>query len=241
MDFNETISTTSVRRKQSKIHSTVIQLINNALIPHFSANDDFEVFLDSLASPVDSPLSLLELHDPDLQLAYIAPDTGLYETIFAVELGFCQPSQDLEDCARALIRDTSVKTCLLVDIKERPYYKNPFRLESLEKSIANLQTCKSQLETTSLERSVCLEDGDNPYSPVQVLGLRWVGELTATVQVFGKDPETGEAVPKTKRMVSYAIPPSFSLGRHLVLIFTSKPNSYSTAAKRQSIITGISD
>lgn len=108
-----------------------------------------------------------------------------------MEVGFSQPSEDLEEKVRKLIRNTTVKICHSIDIKEKPYYKNPFKLESSERSMVNFKTCESQLEKTSPTRSVCLEDNDNPYSPIQVLGVRWVGELTGTVQVFGKDLETG--------------------------------------------------
>ena len=69
LDFNETISTTSIRQKHTKIHSTIITEVQNAIFPHISGNKAFTLFADSDISCVDETTDLI-LSYPDLQMEY---------------------------------------------------------------------------------------------------------------------------------------------------------------------------
>lgn len=51
-----------------------------------------------------------------------------------------------------------------------------------------------------LSSQYCKEQA--PFGPVVFYGIQWMGELTAAVQVFGKDPVTGEVFARTPKTVS---------------------------------------
>ena len=154
---------------------------------------------DTYISPVEDTAETDASH-PDFQVRYKTP--GGNQPIFALEVGFSQSSKSLEKRVRQLFRETAVRACIMVDIKETPSYNNPFTYGSEEVRNANLEKYNSEQQRTTPRRSLHVLDSNNPFSPILIHGVQWVGELTGVVQVFGKDPETGEAAEKTKKMVS---------------------------------------
>lgn len=153
------------------------------------------------------------LSDPNLQLCYSPKSEGEYRPLLTVEIGFSQPSEDLENTIKAYLERTSVKVALMFDFKESPKYKNPFVTRKAagkdraadQKSWLNrenLEYSKKFYREECIRGSFCLENND-PYSPELVNGLRWAGGVTGLVQVFSKNPETGTAVARTNKMVSH--------------------------------------
>jgi hypothetical protein len=64
---------------------------------------------------------------PDLHVTYTDEKAGLLSApIFAVEIGFSETPESLEESVRGLLTQVPlVKVVLMVDIKESPSYKNP--------------------------------------------------------------------------------------------------------------------
>ncbi|WEW56949.1 hypothetical protein PRK78_002408 [Emydomyces testavorans] len=129
-------------------------------------------------------------------------NTGTFP-LFAVQVGFSQASDNLETKVKDLVQKTTVRVALMIDIKEKPMYKNPFRKQKnidLYRSERNSQPAGFE---TLLHRSC---EGCPLFSPVFMYGLQWTGEFSASVQVFAKDLTTGKPVNKTER-ISFFGPP----------------------------------
>ncbi|EFR04143.1 hypothetical protein MGYG_07150 [Nannizzia gypsea CBS 118893] len=121
--------------------------------------------------------------DPDLQMIHNEEDSP--SLILAVEAGFSQPSADLELRIKELFRKTSIQVAILVDIKEKPDYKNPLARQK------NIEILKSEQDYLHGQPKFLIQQ----YC-----------EMTAAVQVFGKDPETREPVEKTPRITFFGEP-----------------------------------
>lgn len=194
---------TSIRLKQSDIHATVMTTIMLTGI-FFHLSDDFQIQLDSSVFAADGTLKEVNTLYPDAQVSYHAPGgypRFLEYALFALEIGFSQPIEEVEERVRRLLRMTAIKTCIMFVIEETPHYRNPFKRGVLETCKANIETYASQRQKTSPDNSVHKLDSDSRCSPVLIHGVQWVGEMTGVVQVFVKDSETGEAVERTKKMV----------------------------------------
>lgn len=69
----------------------------------------------------------VDLSNPDFQLIYTEIGSIFKQTpLFAVEVGFSQPSDDLEARVKKLLRTNTVKVVITIDIKETLAYKNAF-------------------------------------------------------------------------------------------------------------------
>jgi hypothetical protein len=209
LQFYEAFSKSAILRKPASVHERIIGLVRDELA-HLLPRGEFRAVGNHSISP--------GLSDPDLQLLQSGKGKRIPKSIFAIEVGFSQPSEDLEERVKRLLRESTVKVAMLFDIKETPKYKNPFtinepknlrRTGNMSKTTdtkpttaeIHIETYKSQRSQTDLESSLCLEDSRNPYSPVFIYGVRWVGELTGVVQVFAKDPVSGDVVARTKKTV----------------------------------------
>ena len=135
-------------------------------------------------------------------MQYMTKTPGGNQPIFALEVGFSQSSKSLEGRVWDLLRDTAVKVCIVVDIRETPSYNNPLTYGTEEVRNDNVEKYSLERLRITPRRSLHLLDDNNPFSPILIHGVQWAGELTGAVQVFGKDPKTGKAVEKTKKMVS---------------------------------------
>ncbi|EFR04587.1 hypothetical protein MGYG_07593 [Nannizzia gypsea CBS 118893] len=142
-----------------------------------------------------------DISNPDLQMVWHSE--AEFTPVPAMEVGFSQPSLDLEMKVKELLQKTSIKIGILVDIKESPSYKNPLRKEQ------NIEICKAAMQASTekperLTYQYCA--GREWFSPVVLYDIQWVGELTAAVQVFGKDPVTGKVVTRTPRVTFFRPP-----------------------------------
>lgn len=197
MQFNEGFHSTTIRHNQVHLHSCLINSVSHQLW-NLILLDEFSFYRGSKISD--------GVPDPDIQMV-IDSKSGM-ESVLAVEVGFSQTSADLEKRVRRLIEKTTVKVAMLFDIKEIPNYKNPLRTEE-NKKIYHSERIAHPGNPSVLIRQYC--KGRVPYSPVFLYGARWMGELTAAVQVFGKSTSTGEPIPRTPRIVSAIISPLHSL------------------------------
>ncbi|KAK2808505.1 hypothetical protein FQN50_004714 [Emmonsiellopsis sp. PD_5] len=201
LDFNEELSTTAVSQRETPIHQSVIGQISyqvrNLLAPNAA---QFYLWGNTKIAMKSS--------DPDLQMLW-QTDSGRLR-VFAVAVAFSQKSEDAEARVKALLRDTTVRAALMIDVNEEPSYKNPLLVEeNIELYKENMKRYKSK-QKTQLDEFETLADryaqGRPPFSPIFVYGLLWTGELTAAVQVFAKDPTTGEPVQKTDRITFFGNP-----------------------------------
>ncbi|PGH04558.1 hypothetical protein GX51_03389 [Blastomyces parvus] len=201
LDFNEELSTTAVRQRETPIHQSVIGQIShqvrNLLAPdraHFNLWGNTKI--------------AMKLSDPDLQLLWKTGSGRL--RVFAVAVAFSQKNEDAEARIKALLRDTTIRAALMIDVKEEPSYNNPLLVEDNIKLYKENMKRYMSKQKTPLDEFEILADryaqGRPPFSPIFVHGLLWTGELTAAVQVFAKDPTAGEPVQKTDRITFFGNP-----------------------------------
>ncbi|EFE42608.1 hypothetical protein TRV_02642 [Trichophyton verrucosum HKI 0517] len=194
VQFNEGFHSTTIRHNQVHLHSCLINSVSHQLWNLIN--------LDEISFYCDSTISE-GIPDPDIQMV-IDSEWGM-ESVFAVEVGFSQTSVDLEKRMRHLIEKTTVKVAMLFDIKETPNYKNPLQTEE-NKKIYHSERMARPGNPSVLIQQYC--KGRAPYSPVFLYGARWMGELTAAVQVFGKSTSTGEPITRTPRITFFGAPKS---------------------------------
>ncbi|EFE32630.1 uncharacterized protein ARB_00455 [Trichophyton benhamiae CBS 112371] len=193
LKFDKTFHTTSIQLRQVSIHECVISNVSAQLRNLMPLRPKRFSFMKNTEIDDDLP-------DPDLQMVWRS-NMGVIP-VLAMEVGFSQPSLDLEMTIRKLLQKASVKVGILVDIKESPSYKNPLRNEQ------NIEICKAAMQASTDKPELLIEQycaGRELFSPVVLYGIQWVGELTAAVQVFGKDSVTGEVVARTPRVPAKGI------------------------------------
>ncbi|EFE43668.1 hypothetical protein TRV_01558 [Trichophyton verrucosum HKI 0517] len=75
-------------------------------------------------------------------------------------------------------------------------------------AMENIEICKAMMQASTDKPELLIDQycaGRELFSPVVLYGIQWVGELTAAVQVFGKDSVTGEVVARTPRVPAKGI------------------------------------
>lgn len=195
--------------KQTALHVNVVEYINGQIRRDVPRNR--EIIRAANYRFIEG------LSEPDFQIRYRQIGNPMSDPGIAFEIGFSQPSEELEQKVKALLENSPAKVAVLFDFKESPNYRNPFiwyktgngnraQADKTNRTVplnrTNIEIFKSQRQQTDAENSMCLENSRNPYGPLLVYGLRWVGELTGSVQVFAKDLETGKAIARTRKMVS---------------------------------------
>ncbi|KDB20272.1 hypothetical protein H109_07776 [Trichophyton interdigitale MR816] len=194
LKFDKTFHTTSIQLRQVSIHNCVISNVSAQLRKLMPLDPKRFSFMED--TEIDDALP-----GPDLQMVWLS-NIGVIP-VLAMEVGFSQPSLDLEMTIRNLLQKTSVKVGILVDIKESPSYKNPLRKEQ------NIEICKAAMQASTDKPELLIDQycaGRELFSPVVLYGIQWVGELTAAVQVFGKDSVTGDVVARTPRVTFFGHP-----------------------------------
>lgn len=196
MHFNANVSTASIYRKNTAIHQSIIgSSISRlgSLLSSISPNFDFipgSRLLSNLSTPDPQLASRLSI--PDLQITYTDEAAKLLcEPIFVLEVGFSQSSKDLEESVRNILEELPlVKAAILVDIKESPRYQNPLR----KTENAGIIRRAIQTDPTSLRENLYVEEPTGKYGPLWRFGIRWLGELNATAQVWTKDSKNKKVV-----------------------------------------------
>lgn len=189
LEFNQRISTTTIRQKKTPIHHCLNGGISRQILKLTPmTNEEFTMWGNTQLTP--------DLSDTDLQMIWVYRFQSI--RLFAVEVGFSQPTVDLEEKVKSLLRKSTVRAAMLIDVKEKPIYKNPFRKQK------NVDLYKSGRNNQRVDFEELLYSPSNkspPFGPVFLYGIQWTGELTASVQVFSKDTN-GEPVERTQRIVS---------------------------------------
>lgn len=85
-------------------------------------------------------------------------------------------------------------------MKETPNYENPLSKQE------NIGTYKPNMDNhpgADIEALIAQNcERRLSFTPIFIYGLRWAGELNASIQVFAKDPITKEPIEKAPRTVS---------------------------------------
>ncbi|KAK2738284.1 hypothetical protein FQN55_000585 [Onygenales sp. PD_40] len=185
--FNAKFSQTSIHRKNSPVHQIILtealaQLKNRLRSPGrfgFISGSSIETHL-----PV-----------PDFYIGYRDKGPGREpRPIFALEVGFSEPRASLEKCVKDLLTTKTryVNAAVLVDVKETPSYQNP-----LPKPV-NQKFCDDILQKDPealLAEETYLEDPSDMQSPLFRFGVRWVGRMRGSAQVWTRDPESQKPIP----------------------------------------------
>jgi hypothetical protein len=190
LEFNENISMTAIRAKQTPIHESLITEISFQIRNIMPRSPELFVLWGNTQIAT-------KLADPDLQMLWDS-DAGAIR-LLAVEVSFSQSSDNLKEKIKELLQKSTVRVAIMVDVKEKPIYKNPL---GIQKNINIFNSARSS-QTGDFESLLQSSCKDRPlFSPVFLYGLRWTGEFTASIQVFSKDVTSGEIIAKTEKTVS---------------------------------------
>ncbi|EEP82866.1 predicted protein [Uncinocarpus reesii 1704] len=163
-------------------------------VPHDILNQTFPNFVNFM--------------DDEINFSVANPDAVIYSIIsdptpvLGVEVAFNESGIDLEQRAKDLLFKTPLKAVLLVNIKEKTEYENPFRRQ---KNV-DLYRARLQQDGPTNEPKCDESDADEPEGAVYCYGIRWVDALTGAVQIWTRDPETGDPIPRTKKTYFYGRP-----------------------------------
>jgi hypothetical protein len=154
----------------------------------------------------------------DITLWYRDTSGRTSKPVLIQEVGFMESYSELvQSFSGWFQRLPDLKVAVLVKIDETPNYKNPL----LKKAVFD---DSNFAPPTSLTQSdVQLQDPANPNGPLRILGFTWVGELTAFVEIWVRDPGTGKPVMRGQRIVSFAI-----FNRKLIRHYLEPPHSFLT-------------
>lgn len=185
----------AIRKYPTSVHQDIIMLIHREISDTLDPNR----FCFTGNSFPDADLGLLLIYRTSMR----------NETpTFAVKVGFSEPSEGLREKGRLLLRTTSVKAVILIDIKESLPNGNPigkyksgvkqgqFKEDSIEiyKEAYDEQGPKAEIGTKG--------DHGELYNHPYMYNIPWVNELTAAVHILGRDSDTGEISEKMKKVVS---------------------------------------
>jgi hypothetical protein len=139
----------------------------------------------------------------DLTLGYTGGDLPDSQAILILQVGFPETYSLLLRYIFGrfkLVR--GLKAALLAKIEETPNYRIPL----LENAALNDPNLAIPASLDLAHSDVHLQDPANPSSPLEILGFTWVGEITASIEVWVRDLETGEPVMRGQTIVSFTVP-----------------------------------
>ncbi|PGG95221.1 hypothetical protein AJ79_10179 [Helicocarpus griseus UAMH5409] len=185
LHFNAKFSRTSIYRKNTPVHSTIAGSLAYQLRSRLSLSNNFDFVGDTAISN--------SLPIPDLFVSYTDWKAGVvYRPILALKVGFSESRESLESCVKALLTEVpDVGVVVLVDIKETPNYKNPLLKAVYSKISRDLLQQDPKL---LLKQDVYLEDSSDKNSSLFRFGLRWVGRLRGSAQVWKRDPKSNKPI-----------------------------------------------
>lgn len=209
--FDAKLSRTSVYWKNTPIHQSIVGRLSYQLRRRLSSPAHFDFAVNTAISS--------NLPIPDLHAAYTDREAGvIYRPIFAVEVGFSELRESLENCVKDLLtKMPHVKAAVMVDIKETPNYKNPLRKPTSSKIGHGLL---QQDPRYLLEEDACLEDSSDKDSPLFRFGLHWVGRMRGSAQVWTRDAESQKPIPGEQVVSPYRKKTKLKLKRNVLLIHT---------------------
>lgn len=172
---------TSIHNKDGPIQSGVLCSISSQLLQElrFRSKYFFGMANTSLSERVPVP---------GLQVTYDGGGTAGARNvpILAVEIGFTESAKAIKEVMGQILDNPDtphLKAGITVDIKEDPPYENP------------LLNAQNAVIEQGPPLPVVLDFDEGPDGSLWKFGIRWVGSMTATVQVWKKDPNSGKAVP----------------------------------------------
>ncbi|KAI9782491.1 MAG: hypothetical protein M1839_004977 [Geoglossum umbratile] len=128
---------------------------------------------------------------PDLELI-LTDDNGNWVSMLALEVGDSETYEELVDDARFWLEGhPQASTIFLVKMEERPQYQNPVRDA---KGLGPRQAAAIQCADLTAETR---------YMPIVPRDLVWVGEITAFMEIWKRDPRTGSVYQFGDRIVSH--------------------------------------
>jgi hypothetical protein len=134
--------------------------------------------------------------DMTLDYDYGGPGRQDSQAVLILQAGFPESySVLLQSIFEWFKRVPGLKAALFIKIEETPSYKIPL-LEKTAFNDPNLAIPSSMDPLTHSD--VHLQDPANPNSPLGILGFRWVGEITASIETWVRDQRTGEPVMRKK-------------------------------------------
>lgn len=130
---------------------------------------------------------------------------------------FSQPRSYLQREVHDLLREGVVRSVIVIHVDEKWHYLNPLRfahewpwkldkrvLDHVHKLIADPAPSKKEtlIQLSSLPfDDMRLEYPNDPYSPIWMYDRQWVGEISADVEIWRKDPSPGAEVTVSERQV----------------------------------------
>ncbi|KAK6373990.1 hypothetical protein LTS17_007960 [Exophiala oligosperma] len=138
---------------------------------------------------------------PDIGIFVRNDDNTQDELKWALEIGFSQKYDDLQDDLRLwLVGQPACSMAVLINITESPDYQCPL---DFDLAICDeLDTPQEGAQITAREFSL-----EGEYGPVMFKGYQWVGRISEVfLEIWTRNPRTGDLRRKGRRMP--IIPPS---------------------------------
>ncbi|KAK3171767.1 hypothetical protein OEA41_003851 [Lepraria neglecta] len=138
--------------------------------------------------------------EPDVLFKYRGQDHKVLYTA-VVEIGFAETYKELIDDVKLWIEgNRDIRTVILIKVEENPPYSSPARkLEDDEVKDLGFPD-PGDLDTSM----VSLEDPNDSFGPLQINNLAWVGKIGVFLEIWKRDPVSGEAKQQGTR--SYFVP-----------------------------------
>ncbi|PGH21604.1 hypothetical protein AJ80_03037 [Polytolypa hystricis UAMH7299] len=108
LNFNERITTTAILLKQTALHVSIIDYISDQVKRNLPGEEIKRAANYRLAKGLE----------PSFQLRYQKRGSPTSSPLIAFEVGFSQPSGELEQKVNALLNNTSTKVVVMFDFKE---------------------------------------------------------------------------------------------------------------------------
>ena len=181
----------------SAIHHSVCSVISNGIVGALSAMPPAVRRQFHVRGAVSRVLKLgryMSTRIPDVELRSDVNGNGIKKTVMVVETGFSQSYESLrQDVQQWFDGCSSMRMVILVDVNEKPSYKNPLRGLSAEDII-------SLLAATAEEEVVEAQPG-SPWAGFCLRGFPFFGALDGYLEVWIRDAD-GQPKMREPRHVS---------------------------------------
>jgi hypothetical protein len=191
ISFNALTSTLIIQHAPSPIHEKVISTVS----------EGFNLARSSLPTPLRQRITIVfnqkfcsfkrgykgSRKVPDTMVE-VENAAGTLEVKFILEVGYTETYDDLVRDARIWLEGTdTVSAVMLVKLNEDPAYQNPTS-RLTDEEFDNLEFPPSE------EVSQELFSLDEAHGPACYKGLRWVGKITSSIEIWKRHPTSHVAI-----------------------------------------------
>jgi len=194
LTYSSTFSTITVFRSPAPVHEVLINVLQEGIKSKLQ-DDRFEFSVNEPSSEFEGSFES-STKIPDLLLRFTEDDPkSPPQVIFIAQVGFSETYSSLkQSMALWLEQNAHVKIAVLIKVSEKPQYRTP---KSLPDTI--LKDTERRIDTIRQEAYEAIDDKEGLLS---IHGVKFVGQMSAYLEIWTRDRETGKAVRRGDRIVS---------------------------------------